>query len=60
MPTLKNVCPMGDIELHDVGLIEAGAEFEVSEARAERLLKQRGNYELVSKSSATPAAKKKG
>lgn len=55
MPVLKNICPMGDVELFDVGLVKAGATFEVPETRAARLLKQ-GNFERVTDNT----EKKKG
>lgn len=43
---LRNVCPLGDIEV--LGrVVEAGAVFEVSDEQAARLLEQSANYEPV-------------
>jgi hypothetical protein len=55
MPTLKNVSPLGAVDLPILGgdSVPAGAEFEVTDEQAELLLDQPDNFKLV-----TP--KKKG
>lgn len=48
MPTLRNVNPLGAVDLPLIGRsLEAGEEFEVPDEVAGRLLEQVGNYELV-------------
>lgn len=46
--TLRNINPLGEVELPLVGrVLAAGEEFEVPAEVAERLLEQVGNYEAV-------------
>lgn len=48
MPTLRNINPLGAVELPLIRrVLEAGEEFEVSDEIAEHLLEQTTNYELV-------------
>ena len=47
MPTLKNINPLGDVDIVGVGSVKAGDTFEVSDALAKSLLEQASNYELV-------------
>lgn len=67
MPTLRNVNPLGAVDLPLIGrqgepfgepgsgCLEPGEEFEVTAEQAAQLLEQVGNYEAV-----TTADKKKG
>jgi len=47
MPKLRNINPLGDVDIVGVGPVKAGEEFEVSDDLAERLLEQPSNYEAV-------------
>lgn len=48
MKKLRNTNPLGAVDLPLIGKsIEAGEEFTVSNAQADQLLEQVGNYELV-------------
>lgn len=50
MPTLRNINPLGAVELPLLRrVLDAGEEFEVTDEQAERLLEQTSNYELVTK-----------
>ena len=54
MPTLKNINPLGDVDLPIIGrVLAAGEEFDVPADVAKQLLAQTGNYEAV-KSDPTP------
>lgn len=60
MPKLKNINPLGGVEVPLVGrTLAAGEEFDVTEKQAERLLMQASNYERV-KDSTSASTKKKG
>lgn len=49
MPTvrLRNVNPLGEVDVPGVGQLTRGQEFDVDSAIAEVLLEQVGNYELA-------------
>lgn len=48
MPTLRNVNPLGEVDLPLIGrTLGAGEEFDVTDAQAALLLAQAGNYEAV-------------
>lgn len=52
MATLRNINPLGDIDLPVLGrTVRAGEEFEVTDDVAAVLLEQVGNYEAVTKKS---------
>ena len=59
MATLKNINPLGEIDLPLIGRsLAAGEEFDVSDEQAAILLMQDANYEAVasSKSKSTTTA----
>lgn len=48
MPEIKNVNPLGEVDLPLIGrTVAAGEVFEVTGEQAKALLKQTGNYEPV-------------
>lgn len=48
MPRFKNVSPLGDLDVPDLGqIVEAGEEFEVSEELAPYFAAQPSNYQAV-------------
>ena len=51
MPKLRNINPLGDMDVVGVGSVKAGETFEVSAELAKELLEQVGNYEPVEKST---------
>ena len=56
MPLLRNVCPLGDVDLPLIGRsLTAGEEFDVSDDVAALLVDQPNNYELVSPPADAPA-----
>ena len=55
MATLRNVSGLGDLEVDGIGLVEAGATFEVDDDTAERLLRQAVNFVEASASILDPA-----
>ena len=44
---LKNINPLGEVDVPGIGTLAAGAEFEVDDKTGRELLKQDGNYEQV-------------
>jgi hypothetical protein len=50
MPKLRNVSPQGALDVFG-RRVERGAEFEVTDQQAERLLKQPRNFEPVKQST---------
>lgn len=50
MPTLRNINPLGDVDIAGVGSVKARDTFEVSDEVADRLLEQADNYELAKSS----------
>lgn len=45
--TLRNVSPLGDLEVTGVGLVESGHTFTVDDDAAEGLVHQAEHFELV-------------
>lgn len=61
MPLIKNVSPVGDLDLPLVNrqgdnCIKAGEEFDVTDEQAALLLDQPDNFQLVEKTKKTPAS----
>ena len=61
MATLKNINPLGDIDLPIINrqgenCLRAGEEFEVSDEIASDLLQQAGNFEAVTSTTTTKPA----
>lgn len=61
MATLKNINPLGDIDLPIINrqgenCLRAGEEFEVSDEIASDLLQQAGNFEAVTSTKTTKPA----
>ena len=44
---LKNINPLGEVDVPGIGTLEPGGEFEVTDPKGRELLKQAGNYEQV-------------
>ena len=53
--TLRNVSGLGDLEIAGVGLVVAGATFEVTDEQAEGLAVQTDNFTVVKPSKSTAA-----
>ncbi len=56
MPTFRNISGLGDLEINGVGLVEAGATFEVPDELAEALSRQADNFEVIASDPITAAA----
>lgn len=54
MPKLRNVSPLGDLEVDGVGFVEAGATFEVDDEVADRFTNQAEVFEVVDTKPAKP------